>query len=316
MARTEMPPADHSAVPMSVPQYPDNWLWILGSWREIARQFTHSVVKIRRAFVFLNGVTAVDYDELAGDVGGWFRGEKCDSRGDFVGSARATHGSISAGDDFVIWGRGGCNPAGSDRVDCNLLARDLESEATCKSDHGGFGSAIRGFTRIAHDRTGGGGDIDNAPVVRLQHAGQDRLGDIENGFQIDSDTVVPILFRKFSEGQRGGRFGTADLGHDRIVHEDVDTAEASENLLNQRVSAAVVAQIGGESEDIGALCREFVSTVLDSLGRGSDCNLGPLLGEQTPSPPHPLPLGERSGVVPEMNWMRACSDSARLGRRK
>jgi hypothetical protein len=29
-------------------------------------------------------------------------------------------------------------------------ARDLESEATRKSDHGGFGSAVCGFARIAH----------------------------------------------------------------------------------------------------------------------------------------------------------------------
>ena len=121
-----------------------------------------SVVQIRRAFVFLDGVAAVDNDELAGDIGGRFRCEKRDGGGDFVRTARATHRSVSACDDFVICGRSGFNPAGSDRIDRDLPARDFESEATSKSDYGGFSSAVRSFARITHDRTGGRGNVDNA----------------------------------------------------------------------------------------------------------------------------------------------------------
>ena len=50
---------------------------------------------------------------------------------------------------------------------------------------------------------------------------------------------------------------------------------------NQRLSAAILAQICGESKDIGTLYRKFVSSVLDSLRGGSDCNFCSLLCEQT-----------------------------------
>src|ERR1700722_19718561 len=89
-----------------------------------------SVVKIGGAFVFLDGVAAVDDDELAGDVGGCFRSEKRDSGSDFVRTARATHWSISACDDFAICRRSRFNPAGSDRIDRDSPARHLESKAT------------------------------------------------------------------------------------------------------------------------------------------------------------------------------------------
>ena len=48
-----------------------------------------SVVKIGRAFVLLDDISAVDDDHLAGDVGCGFASEERDSRGDFVRTAGA-----------------------------------------------------------------------------------------------------------------------------------------------------------------------------------------------------------------------------------
>ena len=62
---------------------------------------SRSVVQIGRAFVLLDGVAAVNDDQLAGDIGGRFGGEKRDSCGNFVGTTGAADGSISTSDDFV-----------------------------------------------------------------------------------------------------------------------------------------------------------------------------------------------------------------------
>src|SRR6267154_6147564 len=70
-----------------------------------------SVIEVWRPFIFLNGVAAVNNDELAGDVGGGLRGEKRDRGGDFVRAARATHRGISSGDDLVFRRRSRLNPA-------------------------------------------------------------------------------------------------------------------------------------------------------------------------------------------------------------
>jgi hypothetical protein len=49
------------------------------------------------------------------------------------------------------------------------------------------------------------------------------------------------------------------------------------------VRARVIQQICGESKDIGALCGEFAGALSDSFCRGCDCDLRPLLREQTSS---------------------------------
>src|ERR1700738_5318179 len=55
---------------------------------------SRSVVGLGRAFVFLESVAAVNDEQLSGDVGSGFGGEKHDSSCDFVGAAGATDGSI------------------------------------------------------------------------------------------------------------------------------------------------------------------------------------------------------------------------------
>src|ERR1700686_195632 len=82
---------------------------------------SRSVVQIGRAFVLLESIAAVNDDQLAGDVGGGFGGEKSDGSGDFVRTAGAPDGSISAGDDFVAGGGCGFDPTGGDGVHSDSL---------------------------------------------------------------------------------------------------------------------------------------------------------------------------------------------------
>ncbi len=44
------------------------------------------------ALAWCGGEAAIDYEHLAGDVGGIWRGEECDCVGDFMGLTEAAHG--------------------------------------------------------------------------------------------------------------------------------------------------------------------------------------------------------------------------------
>src|SRR5713101_6921873 len=168
--------------------------------RKVHPAGSRSVILIGRAFVLLEGIAAVNDDQLAGDVRGGFGGEKRNRSGDFLRTAGAADGSISSRDDFVGTGGGGFDPSGSDRVHRDSLPRDLEGETASKPDHAGFSRTVGGFARIAHDRASGRRNVHDTPVVRFQHEGQNRFGDVESGLEIDGDAIIPLLFGKL--GQR------------------------------------------------------------------------------------------------------------------
>lgn len=85
-----------------------------------------------RAFVLLEGIAAVNNDQLARNVGGRFAGEKRDSRGDFVRAAGAANGSVSSGDDFMLGGGRGFDPAGGDGIQRDSHAGKLQGETASK----------------------------------------------------------------------------------------------------------------------------------------------------------------------------------------
>src|SRR5580700_6036666 len=133
--------------------------------RKVHPAGSRSVVLIGWPFVLLQGIAAVNDDQLAGDVGGGFGGEKRDSSGDLVGAAGAAHGSISTRGDFVHAGGRSFDPARSDSVHCDSLPCKFEGKTASKPDHAGFGCTVGGFARIAHNRTGGRRNVHDTPVV-------------------------------------------------------------------------------------------------------------------------------------------------------
>src|SRR5713101_2297796 len=168
--------------------------------RKVHPAGSRSVVQIGRAFVLLEGIAAVNDDQLAGDVGGGFGGEKRDGCGDFVRTAGAADRSISTRDNFVRGGGRGFDPAGGDGVHSDSLAGQFEGKTASKPDHAGFGRAVGGFARVADDWAGGRRNVHDTPIVRSQHERQNGFRDIESGFEVDSDAVIPLLFGKL--GQR------------------------------------------------------------------------------------------------------------------
>src|ERR1700688_4365479 len=106
------------------------------------RNRSRSVVLTGRPFVLLQGIAAVNDEQLAGDVRGGFGGKKRDRRGDFVRTAGAAHGSISTRDDLMCTGGRSFDPAGSDGVHRDSLARNLDGKTASKPDHAGFGRTV------------------------------------------------------------------------------------------------------------------------------------------------------------------------------
>src|SRR5258707_4873917 len=104
--------------------------------------YSRSVVMLGRAFVLLEGIAAVNDQQLSGDVGGRFGGKKHDGSGDFVGAAGTTYGSIFTGDKFRS-GRGcGFDPAGIYGVHRHYLTCNLQRKSAYKPVQCLLGGAV------------------------------------------------------------------------------------------------------------------------------------------------------------------------------
>ena len=111
---------------------------------------------------------------------------------DLRGARRSADGRVCAGHDLLFAGGGCGDPAGSDGVDGDALGRHFESECAHHAGHGGLAGPISRTAGIAHERTGDGGDMDDAPIAPAQHLRQGCARHPECDVEIDLNGARPF----------------------------------------------------------------------------------------------------------------------------
>ena len=124
-----------------------------------------------------------------------------------------------------------------DGIDRDVVGRELLAERLGQADDAGLGGRIGGGVGVAF-LAGDRGDIGDAAVVPLDHAGDDRLAAIERAGEVDADHLVPLLGRVLPGlGDRPGDAG--------VVDEDVDLAEGVKRLVAGALDGGIVGDVDG-----------------------------------------------------------------------
>src|SRR5215470_7152117 len=164
-------------------------------------------------------VTSVEEDGLAGHEVRPRRREEEDERADLVEPPRAPHRNVAgqALVDFRI-GEGllvhvGDEPAGSNRVHLNVVARPLHAERARERHYPAFRSGIESISRQA-DGAEHRGEIDHFAGAPRDQVRCRRAAAVEDTGQVDVDDRAPVL---------GGGVGErCDAGNAGVVDDDVE----------------------------------------------------------------------------------------------
>jgi hypothetical protein len=182
--------------------------------------------------------SAVNAQDLAGDVSGFGGSKKRDRGGDVVGCAGLAERDLRL-DCFlnlVRQSRGhvGGNKSGRNRVDGNAATGQFARERFRKPDQPGLARGVISLAGVA-DQTDHRSNINDASAALLDHGADNRLREIECAAQIRVDDRVPI-FDRHAHRQTVAR-------HAGVVDEDVDLAEVFENLRADFLHGGMIGNI-------------------------------------------------------------------------
>ena len=212
-----------------------------------------------------DGPTAIGADRLAGDEGRLVRTQEGDHGGIFVGVAEAAqrHGLGTSHHGFqpVLFDRHlSHHAARRDRVDGDVVGRELLGPGLGQTEHGGFRRRVgRAIFRVAPGHRPHGGDVDDTAVVPFLHAGHDSLGQEEVAADMDVEHTV--------EEFRLDRFDALTLArHSAVVDQDIDMPELGLSYLDMLRHGLDIGDVLDDDE--GPL-----AGAADQFG----CLLGPIL---------------------------------------
>jgi hypothetical protein len=130
-------------------------------------------------------------------------------------------------------------PWGEDRARTNAVAGHvvleiLKRDGTRQAEQGGLGRhVIHAVHRAAHAVHGC--HIENTAEVARAHMGQSQPDGMKRGRDVDRQRSIPVLDRKINDRRK--------MADDRIVHQNVDRAEAFKTRFNEVFDAAKFADI-------------------------------------------------------------------------
>src|SRR5436309_3352439 len=149
---------------------------------------------------------------------GLARDQIMDERGDFFHTARTAHRNLTqhivqGGLRNIIQDRGPDHRR-RDAVHGDVaLSGNLFRQRLGQRDYGGFGARVRNERRVAF-LARDGGDVNNAPVMPLEHLLNHGAAYEENALEIDGINRVEVFFVEFPE--HGGLAGNAGVVHDNV----------------------------------------------------------------------------------------------------
>ena len=166
----------------------------------------------------------------------------------------------------------GLGEAGADRVDGYALARQFQRQRPGQPDKPVFRCAIGGDITVA-GKSGGRGDIDDAPIARVEHRRHYLLGAKIGARQVEGNRGVPLLAFEARERCAGGAAG--------VVDQNFRLRDPLSNALERRNDGSLVGHVSDYRGD-----RDLMSVVniagslLEGIGAASDqCQIGAQTGQ-------------------------------------
>src|SRR5512146_359364 len=185
----------------------------------------------------VGGAAAGNVEGRGGGERALFAGEPADQRGHFVHFAEAAHGDFRLHVIDLGLGQlgedGALESSGGDAVDAHAGGGQLLAEGLGEADDAGFGRGVGGGVGVTL-LAGDGADVDDAPIVVLEHQGHHGAATVEDPVEVYVDDAAPLLHRILPEGGGGaGNAGTRD--------ENIETSVAAERGVG---SAGQVCRVG------------------------------------------------------------------------
>src|SRR5262249_39792822 len=157
----------------------------------------------------------------------------------------ADHTLVDGGIGAPPLGHGRDDGAGMDRVAADALARVLERGQLGQETDGALGGLVgRAALWHAHEPELRG-DVDDGAAARASHGGDGAPGPEEHALGVDAHHAAPRLDR--------GVLDPARAADPRVVHEDVEPAEAADRGLDGALPVRLARDVELDEEDLAAL---------------------------------------------------------------
>ena len=185
-------------------------------------------------------------------------GQILDGHADVHLRAAALPGLQAGGEPFHVpaLGEAGLGGAGADAADANAVRLQFQGQLSAEPLHGGLGGGVDGEVAHLVEMPGaGGGNVDDARIVRTAQQGNGRLAAEGDAQEVGVDLRENIRRVQMLDGARMGQPG--------VVDEAVEPAEALLDLGEGRGDALAVRHVRGQPQR--PLAAKFPHRLLQSV---------------------------------------------------
>jgi len=200
---------------------------------------------------------AVDFDRLAGDVGGEGGAEEEDGVGDFLGGAEAAEGHVLEHLGAHVFGdgggHGGVDDTGGDGVDADLAAGGFAAEDAHHGLNSGFSGGIIGLAKEALDRSDTP-EADDGTMVAEDFEGV--FAAVEDAVEVDGGDGIPFIKTHFGDG--------AVLDDGGVVDQNIEAAAFALDFGHHGLDFLRLRDISGD--DVSTVRAELIQVIRNGLG--------------------------------------------------
>ena len=200
--------------------------------------------------------------------------------------------------DLLRLARGRLHPIGRDGVHGDPRTSDLDRERAREAVHRGLRGAVAGHARVRDERPRDRRHVHDAAASALEHRREHRAGHVVGRHEVHVHLAEEVRGREVHDVLRRVPVH-AELREARVVHEDVDRAEARRGLGDERPRRRLVGQVGGETD---APLADLRGAFVDAIGRRCDRDGSARLAEhararEADAGGTPSPRDERDATV-------------------